>query len=82
MLPMPLVKLTPQSLEPARIVYLDQMLAPLAQHQMRHVMEERTDKIPKSLIARTDHSYRPDSNRRVSTDLLRQKSSITRRSGW
>jgi len=26
-------------------------------HQMRHVLEERADKVPKSLIARIDHSY-------------------------
>lgn len=39
-------------------------------HQMRHVLEERADKVPKSLIARIDHSHHKHQENRP--DALKQ----------
>lgn len=51
-------------------------------HQMRHVLEERADKVPKSLIARIDHSARqhqenrPDALKQSPPLLSRQTASL------
>jgi len=43
-------------------------------HQMRHVLEERADKVPKSLIARVDYSTRQHQEQRL--DPAKQSASL------